>query len=672
MDERSSQKGGASGSTTSRRRYLLAILLGFVGALFIWIVTPYNNLVVGNRGIGDSYLPVYAMFVTLLLILLINPLLRRFARPLALERGQLAVILAILLVACSIPGYGLLRTLPYNLAQIALDVRENAALAKEYEGMNLSPKLFPDKIGYALDTPASDRMMGELMPGESIPWGAWVWPLCVWSVLLLSLWMMMIGLAVIVFPQWRHNERLAFPLLTVYQHVLEQPRQGRLLPPLFRCRTFWITAGIVFVLHAMQGAAEYNPEKVPAIPLHWDLGGLFTEEPWNHLPSFIYRQRLYFAFIGIAYFMPNRISFSIWFFALAYAAYQMLGSAYFPPFQYGSISDHRMGAMLALAVFILWLGRAQWARVFGCLVRRARSDEDRRDRAGAALFALGSIGIFAWLVWAGMQPGWALMLLGFGFVACLVITRIVCETGVPFIRTYSDPFTLMALAPTAWIKAASLFFSFIGYLVFSMHSRTCATTMATHGLGLNEEISARRQRQLTFILVATLVMGVVVCGAAHLHAAYHHGMSLDGVDQPLNGGYARIVSNWSSRPLLERAAGQISRPTYNRPGHIAFGAALAGGLQWACLAIPRWPLHPVGIMMAYISYGQRTWFSILLGWLIKTLLVRYGGSRLYHAARPAFLGLVLGEVFAALFWGVMPAVLLALGVQYRIFDVLPF
>ena len=35
-------------------------------------------------------------------------------------------------------------------------------------------------------------------------------------------------------------------------------------------------------------------------------------------------------------------------------------------------------------------------------------------------------------------------------------------------------------------------------------------------------------------------------------------------------------------------------------------------------------------------------FSLFLGWVCKTLIVRLGGIQLYQRARPLFLGLILG------------------------------
>jgi hypothetical protein len=61
------------------------------------------------------------------------------------------------------------------------------------------------------------------------------------------------------------------------------------------------------------------------------------------------------------------------------------------------------------------------------------------------------------------------------------------------------------------------------------------------------------------------------------------------------------------------------------------------------------PITPRAILLgaglASLSL-YRLWFPIFVIWLVKSMLLRYGGLRSYHRALPFFLGLVLGE-FAA-------------------------
>ena len=659
-------------------RMPVAVAIGAAGAVVIWVAALYNNHIIGVGFISDSYLPVAALFLMLVLVLGVNPLLRLIRRRLALDRRQLVIILGMFLTASVLPGQGLMRGLPNSLANVPLRARADKRLAEAYERANLPACLFPDRVAYNAETPASEYFVNELPKGRPVPWSAWLGPLVSWGSFLVAAWLMMAGLALIVLPQWRENERLSFPLLALQESLIEEPAEG-LFAPIFRRRSFWIGAGAVFLLYLLYGLKVYNPEGVPAIPLQWDLSRLFTEEPLLHLPGHIYQGRLYFLFVGIAFFMPNRVGFSIWFFVVAYAVYRVIGRSYFPPFDdWGAFADHRSAAMVVITIAILYLGRRHWANVFATLVTRARSDEDRRDRRAAIMFLAGCGGMFAFLVWVGMGAAWALFYVGFAFMVSILITRIVAETGMPFIRIdagYKTPF--VRLMPLNLLNPVAVYFSGIMAIVFTMGSRVSFATMATHAIGLDRDAAPRRQSRLALGLVVLLAIGLVVCGAAHLYFSYHHSMTLDGSQQPIcawgvglvnisHGDLVKLVDAYKA--TAKPGAKPITYPfqaTYDRWAHLAFAAALTAGLLWLCMHVPKWPLHPIGLLMINTFFGNEAWVSVLVGWLLKVLILRYGGAGLYRKARPLFFGLIVGQVLAGIFWSLEPAARVLLGLRYE-------
>jgi len=653
-------------------RFLVAILVGLAGSTIVWVATPYNNFILHNSYIADSFMPPASLFAILLLVLIINPVLNRFARRWALSHGQLALAAGMILVASHLPGQGLLRMLPYMIARNPVSVSENAPLAKAYEEMDLPPSLFPDKIGKGVDTPVSDDFLGQLKPGEPVPWAAWIPPLLSWGAFMFSVWLMMVGMALIVLPQWRRNERLSFPLLTVFQGLIENPDEGRFFAPLFRKKSFWIAAITVLVLQVLAGWHEYNPQGIPAIPLSWDLGRYFTEEPLRHLPGHIKANRIYFIFLGVAFFMPNRIGFSLWFFVVAYGIYRVIGIAYFPPHYDRAVVEHRMGAMWALTFFVLWLGRAQWKRVFRCMVTTPRNDTDRRERRSGIMLLVGCLGMFAWMVWIGVQPGWAAFFVWYAFMVSLIVTRIVAETGVPFIRIDAGyQMGFLRLFPISMLGPVTFWFSYVMAVLFTIASRVSAATLATHAIGLDEKATPKRQASTASVLVGLLVIGLVICGAVQLYASYHHSVSLDGQQHPIAPwGTGRLDP--ANTGVLELLSGRLDMPPYSMSGHLAFGAGLAAVLQWLCLMTPRWPIDPMGLLMANTFYSNHMWVSVFLGWLMRVLILKYGGPRVYRAAQPVFLGLIMGEVFAAVYWGFDPAVRVLLGLPYRPIPIQPY
>jgi len=66
-----------------------------------------------------------------------------------------------------------------------------------------------------------------------------------------------------------------------------------------------------------------------------------------------------------------------------------------------------------------------------------------------------------------------------------------------------------------------------------------------------------------------------------------------------------------------------------------------------------WPLHPLGAALSISWILCVFWFPMLVAWLIKGVITRYGGIKLYLKLRPAFLGLIFGEYFMAVLWTVI-------------------
>ncbi|PIX36895.1 MAG: hypothetical protein COZ57_37100, partial [Armatimonadetes bacterium CG_4_8_14_3_um_filter_66_20] len=83
------------------------------------------------------------------------------------------------------------------------------------------------------------------------------------------------------------------------------------------------------------------------------------------------------------------------------------------------------------------------------------------------------------------------------------------------------------------------------------------------------------------------------------------------------------------------------------------GFLLTGGLAVCRLNLLKFPLHPLGYLIA-TAYGNECplWFAFFLVWLLKILVLRLGGVKLYRTLTPAFIGLALGHFFfGGVVWG---------------------
>jgi hypothetical protein len=656
----------------STRRVIAALVIGLLGGAFIWVAAPFNNFVLGNAFISDDFMPVGAVGLILLIVLGVNPLLHWLAPKYRLTFGQLALIFGILLTASITPSQGGLRHTLYPIGATPWYVSNNQNLANNYKKLDPPPSLFPEPLGYDREVPASEYFVDELPRGESIPWHKWRGPLLSWGAFFAPYWLMLTAMALIVLPYWRDHERQPFPLLEAQRALIEQDSGGA-LPPALRKPVFWIGFGGVFFLHLLLGLNQYFPDGVPAVKLSFNLASHFTEPPARYLPWFIKANQIHFLFLGIAYFMPNRVGMSIWFFQIVYGVFLMMGVAYMPSFQSNVVFDHRLGAWIAIPLCILWFGRAHWWAVFKSVFKRPADDAELRNKVGGTGMLIGMVGVWCWLLWVGVGPLWALGLVGILFLFALGMTRIVAETGVPLMAPNS-PFvsTLVNLVPVSWHTAANVYFSGIVGMVSGHLNRVCATTMVCHAIGLDKSATPRRQIRLAGLFLGVILLSVVAGGVAQLALTYSFSETLNETRDVLGLGGAGYFRWLAEGPLQQFVDGRTPGRAYNQEAHILFGAGLAAFLFVMCHRSAKWPIHPVALMFVGNWYAHRIWFSVLLGWGLKTLMLTYGGSRGYRAGRGLFLGIMIGEVAAVVCWAVVAAIVAANGGEYQVVRILPF
>ena len=165
-------------------------------------------------------------------------------------------------------------------------------------------------------------------------------------------------------------------------------------------------------------------------------------------------------------------------------------------------------------------------------------------------------------------------------------------------------------------------------------------------------------------------------GAAMLYVEYNYAASLDTALRLAHQSHRHLQHGHGPRASADRRI----PPRRSRP---------APGSQPPCLphrrcghhrhpqrappaALPVSPSTPVGYLLVYTSGLRQVWFSIFLGWLAKMLLVRFGGASLFRRSRGFFLGLILGEAFAAAGWMIFSLVCASMGADYKAIHLLPY
>jgi hypothetical protein len=165
-----------------------------------------------------------------------------------------------------------------------------------------------------------------------------------------------------------------------------------------------------------------------------------------------------------------------------------------------------------------------------------------------------------------------------------------------------------------------------------------------------------------------LLVGFIVSAAASLWCYYNFAL-------PLNKDASVMENHWGAYELprqyignhvVDHATGRFPPKAHSPALQMTAGAVITGVLQYGALRFSGWPFMPVAYLVSHTWYIRIAWWSILLGWLAKVLILRFGGASLYQQLRPVFVGLIVGEALAAGFWLLVAMVRVSMGLGYEV------
>jgi hypothetical protein len=436
-------------------------------------------------------------------------------------------------------------------------------------------------------------------------------------------------------------------------------------------------------LHLWNGLALYLPATVPAIPLGYDLTATFTEAPFTYVDNSVKKVTVYLTVVGVTYFLSGQVACGLWLmFLIVNVGLKLTWGVSGGDPEYASRYDQHFGAVLALFAAIVWVGRRHWATVLAQAVRGRRDGEPGGRYLSYPVaawgFALCLAVMVGWLVIAGCTLVAAAVTVAMLMVLMIVITRIVAETGLPYSGlqvALTRPWSMLATAEVPQPVPVKSFY--LASMVDAHHydMREVAPVYMTHAAkvadltatpeperprpGSPAARSARRAA-LAFLaaMMLALVVGYGVSAASMLWTEYTYASTLDQ-------SHTTPINEWGAiaeprmmivDPVTRYAAPVPLRAQRSSALHLAIGFTITAVLSAARLRYEWWPLHPIGFVLLAPPALSRVWFSIFVGWLLKTLIVRLGGAALYTRARPVFLGIIVGESVAAGLWLVVALV----------------
>ncbi len=296
------------------------------------------------------------------------------------------------------------------------------------------------------------------------------------------------------------------------------------------------------------------------------------------------------------------------------------------------------GAFVALVASSLWVGQGHLRRVWRAAVSGGDEYDSREIlpfRAALGLLAGGSAVMVWWPVRSGLLPVAAGLLLVLAFVFHNGITRVVTDFNFA--------------APTSPKQAPNMVISWLGSralgpagvvgagltFVWCSGNRNFVMCAVANSLKAADVVEDRRGRLVWGYLIALVVAAVSSIWLTTTRAYAQGGVTM-------NNWYFNAGPNFNYSYLAQ----MIQDPT--GPAWYGLGLAAAGGALYPALAglrfqYPGWSIHPLGLAVGGVWMMDTMWFTCFLAWLLKSLILRYGGNRQYQRLRPVFLGLICGQ-----------------------------
>ncbi len=628
-----------------------AIIAGLIAMLVTVFIVAWAELVTGTIQIGFLQLP--PVVVALLFVFaLLNKLLGRIAPRWVLTGPELVVIYCMMLMASMITSRGLMEDL--IPVQVGLNYYANAS--NKWEEMFFS-HVKPWMVPWDVDGgPLQDVSVGffeGLRPGAPIPWGPWIMPTLAWLGLVGLVYAAYLALSSFLQRLWADNELLAFPLVQLPMEMISQEGSRDFL----RDKMMWLGFTIPLAVFTLNGLHQIYPS-IPQATLQVRLNAFLTGKPWSDLGYLT----MFFsmAAVGFFYLLPSEILLSLWSFFLLARVQELVASslgANMPGMPHAGVKlfvgYQTVGAYFGIVGYMLY---ASWPRIRAMLQSVTQKGEagDRDElmpySTALAVLAIAFIGIIAYCGAAGMSAWVAFLEFGiYIFVQSVIMARSTAEAGMPMTEGSFTPLDVIGIfANKRVIGPKNLTALAFTDCIFTRDLRGMVLTGFLDGQKLGDLVKVRR-RSLLGVFVFAILVAVVMSFIFSVYLPYRHG----GVSMYYYTYRSIPTQFWrENTPFIQ------GQETFNwgAPIWSVVGVAVAVGLSLLRRNFIWWPLNPLGYALSASWTTTVFWFPMLVAWVIKTVITRYGGITAYRKARPVFLGLIFGEFTMAAFWTIISCI----------------
>lgn len=617
-------------------------------SLFLILINNYWITVIEVRwyALDGTCLPIFITPIFLLfLIALPNLMLRKYTPWLALRRGELLTIYIMIVMGATLASHDLIQ----NLFGTIGHPHYFATDSNQYK---LFLKYLPSHLFISDKEALNGFYKGNVDPFVWPILRYWIAPLVGWGLLVLVIIGMMLCINTLIRKQWTENEKLVFPLVHLPIAMAAEDSGSKF----YSNKLMWAGFTIAFLIGLINGLHVLYPSLPMLTGIKgYDLSQYFPNRPWCAVAyagnGFVMAS--YPFAIGLAYFIPLDLCFSCWFFYILRKLWQVFcmamgwdnaaSASYYWDMQ-------SSGAWLALGI-VVFIGtipylRGVWRQAFKADIKTPEEAEDSRlYRLSFYGLALGMVFLLLFSRWMGLSPLWAILFFGLYFLLSFAITRVRAELGTPHEIVFVSPqqillslFGMQAIGTANMTLLQSMYWFNRGYRSNPMPNQLESMKMA--------EGTAIKKKQLLFAIMLAVFVGLITSYWANLQVTYSAGAQAKCLG----------FKQWVGAESFDRLAGYIKNKTTVDPARIAYmvvGAAIVTGLSFLRSSFVSLPFHPAGYALA-ISYAMDYfWFAFFVSWLVKLIIVRYGGMKLHNTCIPFFLGLMLGDFFIGSIWAII-------------------
>ncbi|MBI2201220.1 MAG: hypothetical protein HYU43_04690, partial [Armatimonadetes bacterium] len=411
---------------------------------------------------------------------------------------------------------------------------------------------------------------------------------------------------------------------------------------LLKSQMFWLGA---------LGALLFNlyfiiPSLDPLWPVprsQYDFHDLGLDLPWKAGGPGPYL-RLNPLFFGLGFLVPLDLLLTVWVMVIVLKIEAVVASTFGVPYYplFHIRFQQGMGAYVGLALVMLWAGRRYTLSALGDFFRRpGKIDPDGPGKWTLVGLAGGTAFLLVFFIRVGMVAWFAVLFLALVLVRVLVMARVRAQAGIPNIYLHVveiRSFVWMlgggTLAALGEVTLAALVF--LSFLIWC----TYVTPYQADGFRI-AEITGLGGRRWIWLSTLAAASGFALASFFQIHALYAEGFGT--LRQPL--------SIWPANEIFNAA--RASDPIDPlRLTLMAVGLATTAGLALLQGVWHWFPFSPLGFVVA-CAIGDYVGAMLLITWLVKRCVLKFGGAPAYQAARTSCIGLVFAHLTIAALWGLL-------------------